>query len=529
MPLPYKKVFLIILDGFGLAEKDPGNAILEAGMPYLESLISSYPALSVAAAGLVVGLPWGQPGNSEVGHSGIGTGRIIIQDLTRINGEIRSGDFFDNEALLKAVEHAKKNDSALHLMGCTSPGGIHAHIDHLIALLELAHRNGLKKVFIHFIADGQDMPPQDALNVLDKLKPFMKKFGGRIASIQGRSFAMDRVLNWKLTKMVWDCIVLGSAIEIDDPETYLKESYKKGMTDYSIEPAVVMESGKPVGRVQDNDAFIFFDFRNDRVKQLAAPFILGNKFNSFDRTRPPKNVIVSTMTKYAEEFDVPTAYPAIDLKQTLGQVISQKKWRQWRIAEKEKEGHVTNFFNGGRIKPFTGEQREIVSSRMMKGAEYIEHPEMSAEKIVQVILERADDEARLYVINFANPDMIGHTGNLEATKKSIKIIDNCLKKLISKLIQLDNSAIIITADHGNAEELIDPLTGGNDTQHSTRNVPAIFISKELAGKGNPSITLEGLAQEAPLGSLVDIAPSILYLLGVDKPEEMTGSHLVTIQ
>lgn len=436
--------------------------------------------------------------------------------------------FFKNRAFLEAIEHAKKHDSALHLMGCTSLGGIHSHLDHLIALLELAHKNGLKKIFIHFIADGQDMPPQNALNVLDTLKPFLKKFGGRIASMQGRSFAMDRVLNWKVTKQVWDAVVLGSATAIDDPATYLKEAYKKGMTDYSLEPVTVVDEGKPIGLVQDNDAFIFFDFRNDRVKQLASPFILGRKFESFDRTRSPKNVIVVTMTKYAEEFDVPVAYPASDLEHTLGQVVSHKKWRQWRIAEKEKEAHVTNFFNGGRIKAFEGEQREIVSSRMMRGEEYIEHPEMSAEKIVHAVLEKMDDSAHLYVINFANPDMIGHTGNLVATKKSIKITDDCLKQLVGKLSRQRDWAIIITADHGNAEELLDPLTKGEDTQHSTRSVPVIFIAKELAEKGDKAKSLESLAQEAPLGSLVDIAPSILYLLGVEKPEEMTGSHLVSL-
>lgn len=528
MPIPFNKVFLIILDGFGLAGREKGNAILDAGMPYLDSLVRDYPAVSIAAAGLVVGLPWGQPGNSEVGHSALGTGRIVIQDLAHINGEIRAGDFYKNPAFLEAMDHAKQHDSAVHLMGCTSPGGIHSHIDHLIALLELAQRKGLKKIFVHFIADGQDMPPQDALNVLNLLQPFMKKAGARIASMQGRSYAMDRVLNWKLTERVWHAVVLGDAPAITDVEAHLKEEYAKGITDYALEPVTVIEDGKPIGTVQDNDAFIFFDFRNDRVKQLAMPFIFAETFKEFDPVRRPQNLKVVTMTKYAEEFTVPTAYTAPDLTNTIGEALSRAGIGQWRIAEKEKEAHVTNFFNGGRIKPFAGEQRVIATSRMMRGAEYLEHPEMSVDKIVDAVLEHADDDARMYVINFANPDMIAHTGNLKATIKSITITDEALKRLVEPLRARTDAVIIITADHGNAEELLDPLTGGEDTQHSTRNVPAIFIARGLEGAADHSKSLESLAQESPIGTLVDIAPSALYLLGVEKPTEMTGSRLVTI-
>lgn len=528
MTTQYTKVFLIILDGFGLGAKEKGNAILAANTPHINSLIAEYPALSVAASGLIVGLPWGQPGNSEVGHSAIGTGRIVIQDLAHINGEIRSGDFYTNPALLEAVDHVKKHDSTLHLMGCTSPGGIHAHTDHLIALLELAHRHALSKVRVHFVADGQDMPAQDAINVIKTLQPYLEKAGARIASLSGRSYAMDRVLNWKLTEKVWHALVLGDAPTINDPTTYLTEGYKNGLTDYSIEPATVVADGKPVGMVQDNDAVIFFDFRNDRVRQVVTPFIKGEDFDSFDRIRSPKNVKVVTMTKYQEDFDVPVAYPALDLSETLGQIMSERGLKQWRIAEKEKEAHVTNFFNGGRILPFEGERREIVSSRMMKGREYTEHPEMSAQKVVESVLAKSDDDASLYVINFANPDMIGHSGDLDASIKAVEIIDECLKAMVPKLIADPAHAVIITADHGNAEELLDPMTGGEDTQHSTRNVPALFISSDMKGKGDSHKTLELLAQEEPIGTLVDIAPTVLYLLGIEKPDVMTGSRLVTV-
>ncbi len=535
MTKTYQKVFLIILDGFGLAGREPGNAILQAGMPYLDSVIARYPSLPVAASGLVVGLPWGQPGNSEVGHSAIGTGRIVIQDLAHINGEIRSGEFYKNPALSEAIEHAKKHDSALHLMGCTSPGGIHSHIDHLIALLELASRRGMKKIFIHFIADGQDAPPQDALNVLHTLEPYLKKAGARIASMQGRSYAMDRVLNWALTKRVWHAAVLGDAPAITDATAYLEESYAKGLNDYSLEPVTMTEDRKPIGPVEDNDAFIFYDFRNDRIRQMASTLIFADAFKEFAMVRRPKNVKVVTMTEYAREFDVPAAYSAPDLPNTLGEVISHAGFKQWRIAEKEKEAHVTNFFNGGRISAFKGEQRNIVSSRKMKGLEYIAHPEMSAQKIVDVVLENAYDDTRLYIVNIANPDMIGHTGDFNATVKAMRVTDDCLKQMIEPLRARPDTAVIITADHGNAEELLDPLTKGEDTQHSTRNVPAIFIAQGLEGKQDLSAgrqdagkSLEALAQEAPIGTLVDIAPTVLYLLGIDKPNEMTGSRLISM-
>lgn len=525
MPIPYQKVFLIVLDGFGLAGQEKGNAILNAGMPYLESLMQGHSALSIAASGLVVGLPWGQPGNSEVGHAAIGTGRIVIQDLAHINGEIRSGNFYKNPALKQAFQHARDQHSAIHFVGCTSPGGIHSHLDHLIALLEMAKREHIERVFVHVIADGQDMPPQDAANVLEELAPYLKKAGARIASIQGRSYAMDRVLNWALTERVWHTIVLGDAKTIEDPAAYLSEAYANGLTDYSLEPATVVERGIPVGLVQDNDALVFFDFRNDRVRQLATPFVTAEIFSDFELVRRPSNLRVVTMTKYADEFDVPVAYPAPQLAHTLGEVVSDAGYAQWRIAEKEKEAHVTNFFNGGRITAFPKEQRAIVSSRMMKGRDYLQHPEMSAQKIVDATLERAEDDARLYVINFANPDMIGHAGNLKATEQAIGITDDCLRQLIEPLRAHSGNAFIITADHGNAEELLDPLTGGEDTQHSTRNVPALFVLSDVSNSEN-SQTLESLAAEAPIGTLVDIAPTILYLLGIEKPMEMTGSRLI---
>jgi len=526
MPKPYDKVFLIVLDGFGLADPGPGNAILGSGAPFLNELVAQYPSMSLSAAGLVVGLPWGQPGNSEVGHAALGTGRIIVQDLAHINHEIRTKNFFKNKVFVDAAKHCKEHDSALHLMGCTSPGGIHAHTDHLIALLEFAKQQKLPKVFIHFITDGQDMPPQDAVNVLKTLEKPLKKAGAEVASVSGRSFAMDRVLNWNLTEQVWHAVVLGDAPAIEGPQAYLEAAYAGGETDYSVAPATVVRDGLPIGAVQDNDAILFFDFRNDRVRQLVTPFVLGEEFDGFDRVRMPQNLYVGTMTKYTEAFVVPVAYPAWELEQTLGQIISEQGVTQYRIAEKEKEAHVTSFFNGGRINAFPAEERLIASSRQMRGDEYVKHPEMSAQKILETVLEKKDDpHARLYVINFANPDMIGHTGNLKAATRAVSITDDAVKRLIQGIQDVPNHAVIITADHGNAEELIDPLTGQEDTQHSARNVPGIFIAPEWKNTGSQE-SLEMLAQQAPVGTLVDIAPTVLTLLGIPIPKEMTGSPLI---
>ncbi len=527
MPLfnPYKKVILLILDGFGLADDEAGNAILESGMPHLENLIAQYPTVTLDAAGLAVGLPWGQPGNSEVGHSALGTGRIVVQDLAHINGQIRSGDFYHNPALVEAVLHAKKHHSALHLIGCTSPGGIHSHTDHLVALLELARRHALPRVFVHFIADGQDMPSRDALTVLAALEPVLKKCGARIASVQGRAYAMDRILNWKLTEQVWHAMADGDAPGVANAHEYIQQRYDQGDTDYDIPPATITESNRPVGRVEDDDAVIFYDFRNDRARQLATPFITAAKFDAFPLQRRPQNLKIVTMTKYSNEFAVPVAYQPLLLGGTLGEAVSASGATQWRIAEKEKEAHVTSFFNGGRLEPFDGEQREVVSSRFMRGDQYLVHPEMSAREITDALLERLDDAARLYVVNFANPDMIAHTGNLAATKRAVRIVDDCIGRILERVGAREDVAVVITADHGNAEELIDPLSGGEDTQHSTRPVPLVIAAPHARGSSDHQ-DLQSLAHQAPMGALIDVAPTILTLLGLPKQTEMSGASVM---
>ena len=520
--MKYKKVFLIILDGFGLASKNPDNAILAGGIPYLDSLIDKYPTFSIVASSLVVGLPWGNQGNSEVGHSAIGTGRVLIQDLARINKEIRGGEFFENEVLLKAAEYAKKNDSTIHFVGCMSPGGIHSHEDHLISLFNFAKKQKLEKISAHIFTDGRDAGPNDAANSWKKVKPAADKVGAKVSSICGRMYSMDRILDWALTEAAWKGMMGVSEKKITDIAKYLDESYKAGKTDYDIEPASV-EGGLPI---QDNDAVVFFHFRNDRMIQMVGPFAYKD-FSDFNREPNPQNLYVVTMTRYKEDFGLDVVYPPSDIKNSLGEMISKNGLKQWRIAEKEKEAHVTNFFNGGKLDPWEGEERLIVSSRKMKGDEYLEHPEMSAEKVVSEVLARKDGDASLFVINFANPDMIAHTGDFNATVKAIQITDMSLKTLVPEIIKNPEYAVIITADHGNAEELVDPETGGKDTQHSTRNVPMIFVGNGLELLDSTGKTLEMLANDAPFGSVVDVAPSVLELLGIEKPKEMVGNSLLS--
>ncbi len=527
--MSFKKVFLIILDGFGLAPAGPGNAITIAGMDYFSGLLRDYPSYSIVSAGLVVGLPWGKYGNSEVGHSAIGAGRIIVQDWARINQDILTGQFFENPALKGALEHCIKNKSKLHLVGGVSPGGIHSYEDHAFALLRLAAKHHYNNVFVHMITDGQDTGPEEAVISLGKLNKVLRETGGKLASIIGRTYGMDRLLNWHLTERAWKTMVDGEGTPITDPEAYLRESYAKKVFDHEIEPAVVMDSSGtamgPVATIGDNDGIIFFNYRNDRIKQLVAPFVSPN-FTGFKRNKIPAGLYVTTMTRYADDLDVQVAYEPLKMENLLGDTVSKQGWQQYRIAEKEKEAHVTNFFNGGRISPFEGEERIIVSSKQMTGDDYLSHPEMSAGLIVSEILKRMDDDKRMFVVNFANADIIAHTGNIEAAVKAMRVLDDSLKKAVGTIIANPEYAVVITADHGNAEELIDPQTAAEDTQHSTHTIPLVFAAQQFKDQTGSGKTLESLVNENPMGTLLDVAPSVLYLLGVEKPKEMTGSTLI---
>ncbi len=516
------KVILIVLDGFGLGPPGPGNPVTSENMPFLNSLVSSYKSGSLVAAGLVVGLEWGTYGNSEVGHSAIGTGRVVVQSLARINSEIRDKKFFQNEAFLKILSHVQKNNSKVHLIGCVSQGGIHSHEGHLIGLLDFFAANNFSNVCVHIITDGEDSAPEEALKSLERIKPALSNSSACIASVGGRNFAMDRVKNWKLIKKAWDVIVHGKDLEHGSVEDYIKASYKKGMYDAEIEPVSFAQKEKNT-KIEDGDGVIFFNFRNDRMKQIVASFTTS-EFKEFDRGEVPQNLLVATMTNYSDDFKVLVAYPPQVIANTLGEVVSKSGFTQLRLAESEKEAHVTNFFNGGKLDAYKGEERLISLSRSFSGKDYLDHPEMSVDKITENILKNVDKSYRLLAINFANSDMVAHTGNPEATKKALEIVDKSLEKIV-KAVDLSKTAVVITADHGNAEELVDPSNNEPDTQHSTANVPVIFVhDKFKIGEGH---TLDNLYQQNPKGSLIDIAPTVLALLDIPQPKEMTGSKLVS--
>ncbi len=520
---PIKKVFLIILDGFGLAPASDSNPVTMAKMPYLNSLIAQYPSFAVEASGLVVGLPWGKPGNSEVGHSAIGTGRVIIQDWARINTEIKSGVFFENPALQQAIAHCRTHNSRMHFVGCTSPGGIHGHEDHLIALLRLAAKEQIQS-YVHMITDGEDAGLRESLATLQRLAEPLLESKAKIATVMGRTYGMDRVFNWTLTEQAWQAMTEGKGEPISDIEAYLKGCHDKEVFDDIIPPAVVHENGAPVAVVAPGDAVIFFNYRNDRSKQLLASFT-QDAFTGFQRPLIA-DIFTVTMTRYSNQIPVnAVAYEPVDIHHTLGKEISQRGLRQFRIAEQEKGAHINNFFNGGRVDAYEGTEQIIVPSRQLKGVEYMAHPAMSASSIVAELLVRVPKNFALYVANFANSDMMGHTGNLEATVKGLNVIDESLEKIATAVLAHPDFALVITCDHGNGEEVIDPATGGPDTQHSTNNVIAVFAAQEL--KHDPDgRSLDALAAEQPIGSLIDIAPTILKLLEFEKPSEMTGTSLL---
>lgn len=517
-----KKVILIVLDGFGLAPRGPGNPITKETMPFLDNLISTYKSESLVAAGLVVGLEWGTFGNSEVGHGAMGTGRVVVQSLARINSEIKNKKFFNNESFLKILAHAKKNKSKVHLIGCVSRGGIHSHEGHLVGLLDFFAENNFPDVYVHMITDGEDSNDDEAIKSLGRIKEALKKSGAKIISIGGRNFTMDRVKNWPLIKKAWDVMVHNKGEKYKSPSEYIEKSYKAGISDPDIELAsLVDENGKSV-KIEDGDGIIFFNFRNDRMRQIVAPFIFKD-FKEFDRGTILKDLEVTTMTNYDDSFKVNVAYPPDILKNTLGEIISKEGHKQLRIAEGEKEAHVTNFFNGGKLDPYKGEERVVAHSRVLIGKGYLEHPEMSAPQITENVLSSLGKPYVLTVINFANSDMVAHSGNIPAIKKALSVVDKSLEKIV-QATDLSKNIVIITADHGNSEELIDPSTGKPDTQHSTANVPVVFINEYFKEPSEKS--LDNLYQQNPIGSLIDVAPTILDLLDIKKPKEMSGSKLM---
>ena len=501
----------MILDGWGYTLETEGNAVLAAQTPVLDELCEKYPCALLKASGEAVGLPEGQMGNSEVGHLNIGAGRIVYQDFTRINKAIREGTFSENEAILKAIENAKLNNSDLHLMGLFSYGGVHSHMSHMKAIIELAKKEGLENVFIHAFLDGRDVPPQAALEDMKEHEEYCRDIGiAKTASVSGRYYAMDRDKRWERTQLAYDALTSGTGVFANDAVSAVSQSYAKGENDEFVRPTVILdENGKAVGTVKDKDSIIFFNFRPDRARQLTYAFV-NKDFNGFERSIYP-DVHYVCMTEYDETLDVALAFPPEFIDNTLGEVLSKNDLKQLRIAETEKYAHVTFFFNGGVEHQNEGEERCLVSSP--KVATYDLKPEMSAYAVTDKLIEKIGSEKYdVIILNFANMDMVGHTGIFDATIQAIETIDKCVKRIIDTIIAQDGAAII-TADHGNAEKIVDYKTGVAHTAHTSNPVKAILVN---AG--------QGLCMKE--GKLSDIAPTILEMLNIPQPEEMTGNSLL---
>ncbi|MCC3376961.1 2,3-bisphosphoglycerate-independent phosphoglycerate mutase [Cohnella sp. REN36] len=506
-----KPVALIILDGFGLRPETHGNAVAQANKPNFDRYWAAYPHTQLMAQGEAVGLPEGQMGNSEVGHLNIGAGRVVYQDLTRITKSIREGDFFGNETLLGAVRHAKQHSKKLHLYGLLSDGGVHSHIAHLFALLELAKKEELKDVYIHAFLDGRDVAPDSAVGYLTQLQAKIEEVGvGRIATVQGRYYAMDRDKRWERTEKSYRAMVYGEGPAYVDPIQAVKESYEKSVMDEFVMPTVIVGAdGKPVGLVESDDAVVFFNFRPDRAIQLSNVFT-NEDFRGFDRgPKHPKGLYFVCLTLFAESVGGFVAYKPKELDNTLGEVLVQQGKTQLRIAETEKYPHVTFFFSGGRDIQLPGETRILINSP--KVATYDLQPEMSAYEVADAaVKEIEDDKHDAIILNFANPDMVGHSGMLEPTIKAVEATDACLGKVVDAILAKGGLAVII-ADHGNADMVIDDQ-GRPFTAHTTNPVPCI-------------VTKPGVKLRSD-GVLADVAPTMLTLLELPQPSEMTGRTLI---
>ncbi len=507
-----RPIVLLILDGFGMNEQSEHNAITLADTPVLDRLMKECPFVKGNASGPAVGLPEGQMGSSEVGHVNIGAGRIVDQDLIRITKEIENGDFFENEALLDAVNNAKEKGTSLHLYGLLSDGGVHSHNDHLYALLELAKRNGLEKVYVHCFLDGRDTPPESGKDYVRELEEEMDRIGcGKIATVGGRYYAMDRDNNWDRVEKAYRAMTLGEGETADSAGDAVKQSYEKGETDEFVLPAVVMENGAPVATIDDGDSIIFFNFRPDRAREITHAFC-SDEFDGFDRG-PRTQVTYVCFTDYDETIpNKEVAFGKETIPNTFGEWLAANNLKQARIAETEKYAHVTFFFNGGVEEPYEGEERFLIPSP--KVATYDQQPEMSAPEVCSTLVEKIrSGDYDVIITNFANPDMVGHTGDEKATIEAVACVDKCIGQVVDAVKEVDGQ-LFICADHGNAEMMVDYETGEPLTSHTTNPVPFILVNAD------PGYTLrEG-------GCLADIAPTLIELMGMEKPAEMTGESLL---
>lgn len=521
MKKPYA---VIIMDGFGYNTEKKGNAIEAAGIPNIKYLFNKYPSTLIGASGLDVGLPDGQMGNSEVGHLNIGAGRIVYQDLTKITKAIEDGDFFTNPALVKAVDNAVKNHRKLHLYGLLSTGGVHSHITHLFALLKFAKDKGVKETYVHCFLDGRDTDPKSGIEFVRELKAEIKRISyGKIASVCGRYYAMDRDNNWDRTLKAYDMLTLGTGVKEEDAETALSNSYKNGVTDEFVLPTNICENGKPVALIEKNDSIIFFNFRPDRARQITrafsqkefTPYVDPEKGKAmyFERKTGFLSPTYTGFAVYDASFkDVYVAFPPDEINKTLPQYLSSLGKTQLHIAETEKYAHVTFFFNAKLEAPVDGETRIVIPSP--KVATYDLKPEMSAYEVTDRVLSELDTgKYDVMILNFANCDMVGHTGVFDAAVKAVNTVDECVKKVVDKILSMGGKAIV-TADHGNADKMVDE-DGNPFTAHTTNKVPFIVVDEDLLG-----------AKLEENGKLCDIAPTLLFLMGIEKPAEMTGKSLI---
>jgi 2,3-bisphosphoglycerate-independent phosphoglycerate mutase len=513
--LAHRPIMLLILDGWGCTEETRGNAIAQARKPNFDQLWQKYPHALLSASGLDVGLPRGQMGNSEVGHLHIGAGRFVLQDLTKIDLAIETGEFFNNSVINKAVDNTIAAGSALHVFGLLSNGGVHSRNTHIEAMVELAVGRGLKNIYVHAFLDGRDTPPRSALEPIQSMLNKMQNLGcGKIASIGGRYYGMDRDKRWERVQVAYDLFTLGKTdYHAADAVTALESAYARGENDEFVKPTAIHPTNEQPVTIKDGDAIIFMNFRADRGREISYAFT-DPEFSGFKREFIPKLNSYVTLTEYAEDLKVQVAYPTDNLTHVLGEIVADNGCTQLRIAETEKYAHVTYFVNGGREQPFDKEDRILVQSP--KIATYDLKPEMSIFEVTEKLLEAIHlEKYDMIICNYANPDMVGHTGILEATVKAVEAVDVCLGRVVEALQEVGGEVVVI-ADHGNAEKKIDLETGGPFTAHTTNLVPFIYV-------GRPAIITKDI------GKLIDVAPTLLYLMEIEKPKEMIGESMVKLE
>jgi len=519
-----KPVVLMVLDGWGIANPYAGNAISQANTPNIKSYIAKYPSMALVASGEGVGLPWGESGNSEVGHLNLGLGRIIYQNLPRINKSIADRSFYKNKVLLKAIEQVKSNNSKLHLLGLASSGCVHSSLEHLQALIALIAESEVNEFYVHAILDGRDTPFNSGLNFIKEVEASLAGTKGKIASLHGRFYAMDRDNHWDRTAKSYEVMARGLGEKNESAEKAIEESYEKKIYDEEFMPTVITKDGDAIAKIEDGDAVIFFNYRPDRARQLTKAFTLPG-FEKFKREKY-LSILFVTFAEYEKNLPVEIVFPPEVLKNTLGEILSGAGLKQLRIAETEKYAHVTYFFNGGRETKSEGEDQILVSSPAVPS--YDLKPEMSASEVTDKVLKAIEQDSYDFIlINFANTDMVGHTGNLKAAIKAVEVVDKCVGKIVNSVLSKDG-LLFITADHGNAEGLFNMQTGMIDKEHSANPVPLLIVSKEYEGKSLslPDAPGGDLSLIQPQGMLSDVAPTILKVMGLEKPGEMTGRSLI---